>query len=264
MGKLSDIADWVERLPEQGRYVFTRQEAEGFSNASRVAVQHALRRMKERGRIVAPRRGFYVLVPAEYRVAGCPPASWFIDDLMRHLGRRYYVALLSAAALHGAAHQQPMVFQVVVDRPVRDMKAGRVKIETHRKRAMDDIATSEVQTETGTMVVATPETTAFDLIHFPAAAGFWDNVATVLAELTERLSPDRLLQAAKRAMLSDVQRLGYLLDLVSQDRLADPLAGWLGKRRTTVVRLRSDKPAGDHGLVSRWRLIPNEHVEPDL
>ena len=157
-----------------------------------------------------------------------------------------------------------MVFQAVVDRPVRDMAAGRVKIELHRRRSMEDIATIEVQTETGTMLVSSPETTVFDLVHFPAAAGYWGNIATVLSELAERLSPDRLLRAARRAKLSEVQRLGYLLELLGEHRLADPLAGWIGTRRTTIVRLRSDRPAGDHGLVSRWRLIPNERVEPDL
>jgi len=29
------------------------------------------------------------------------------------------VGVLSAAAIHGAAHQQPMIFQVVTDKPTR-------------------------------------------------------------------------------------------------------------------------------------------------
>jgi hypothetical protein len=57
------------------------------------------------------KRRFNFPRPLEYREAGGPPASWFIDDLMRFLGQPYYVGLLSAAAIHGAAHQQPMVFQ---------------------------------------------------------------------------------------------------------------------------------------------------------
>ena len=35
---------------------------------------------------------------------------------MAHLSQPYYVALLSAAAYHGAAHQKPQVFQVMVPR----------------------------------------------------------------------------------------------------------------------------------------------------
>ncbi len=36
------------------------------------------------------------------RVAGCPPARWFIDDLIGFLGQSYYVGLLSAAAISTA------------------------------------------------------------------------------------------------------------------------------------------------------------------
>jgi hypothetical protein len=99
---------------------------------STVAIEAALRRLKRRGRIASPRRGFYVLVPVEYREAGCPPVSWFIDDLMRFLKQPDYVGLLSAAAIHGAAHQQPMLFQVVTDRPSRPVRVGRVRIGGHR------------------------------------------------------------------------------------------------------------------------------------
>lgn len=75
-----------------------------------------------------PRREFYVVVPPEYRATGSPPASWFIDELMRHLEQPYYVGLLSAAAIHGASHQQPMTFQVVTSRSTREMRTGKVII----------------------------------------------------------------------------------------------------------------------------------------
>jgi len=51
--------------------------------------------------------------------------------------------------------------------------------------------TTWIQTETGTMRVATPETTAFDRVRYPAAAGHLSNIATVLAELTEWLKTRR-------------------------------------------------------------------------
>ena len=79
------LSRWVEQLQSQGRYTFTRGEAEAKTDRSFVAAQSALRRLKKRSRIVSPRRGFYVVIPPEYRTAGSPPASWFIDDLR---GRR--------------------------------------------------------------------------------------------------------------------------------------------------------------------------------
>ena len=96
------------------------------------------------------------------------------------------------------------------------------------------------------------------------AAGHWNNVATVLSELAEKLNRARLLQIAPLVNLPDVQRLGYLLDLVGEGDLAEPLAGWLAERRTTVVRLRTDRPRGVARIVTRWRIFPNERVEFDL
>lgn len=258
------IADWVEALQASGRYVFTREDAEGGLGGSRIAVQTALRRLKQKGRIASPRRGFYVVVPPEYRAAGCLPASWFIDDLMIHLGLHYYVGLLSAAALHGAGHQQPMIFQVIADRATRPMQAGRVLIEVHTSRTVKVMPVTRIETETGTMVVAAPETTAFDVVRFYSAVGHWNNVATVLSELAEKIDRDRLVDVAPHVQLPDVQRLGYLLSVVGEGELAEPLAGWLSARRTTVVLLRTDRPRGEGEVDPRWRLVPNEQVDIDL
>ena len=129
MPKKPAMSDWVEQLQSLGRFIFTRSRADSETERSSVAVQAALRRLKEQGRIVSPRRGFYVVVPPEYRATGSPPASWFIDELMRHLDQPYYVGVLSAAAIHGSSHQQPMVFQVVTDKPTREMRVGKVTIQ---------------------------------------------------------------------------------------------------------------------------------------
>lgn len=264
MDAKAHIFNWIEGLPADGRYTFTRRDAEEASMASFVAVQSALRRLKQRGHIVSPRRGFYVIVPPELREAGSPPASWFIEDLMRFCGCDYYVGLLSAAALYGAAHQQPMVFQVLTDKLSARMKAGRITIQTRRSRAVGRSPIQRVKTETGTMAVSTPEATALDLVRFPHTSGHLNNITTVLVELAEQMDPVRLVEAAELGRLPDAQRLGYLLDLLQEARLAGPLAEWLAARRTTIVALRTDKPIDDNKTDPRWRVIPNEAVEPDL
>ncbi len=264
MANPGPLHDWIEALPGKGRYVFSRADAESVSDASPQAVEVTLRRLKKRGSIVSPRRGFYVLVPPEYRSAGSPPASWFIDDLLRHLGRRYYVALLSAAALHGAGHQQPMAFQILCDADERDLELGRVRIEFHVSRLVAGAATQEIQTETGTMVVSTPETTAFDLVRFPSAAGYWSNVATVLSELAESLEPELLAVGAERVPRSDSQRLGWLLDLLEERALAEALTAALGGKRLVPTPLSTARDASGAPLDPRWRVLVNDDVEPDL
>ena len=254
---------WVEHLQSQGRYTFTRTQAESETERSFVAAQTALRRLKEHGRIVSPRRGFYVIVPPEYRATASPPASWFIDELMFYLDQPYYVGLLSAAAIHGAAHQQPMVFQVITSKPTREMRAGKVAIRFSMSSKASQMPVISMQTETGTMSVATPETTAFDLVRYQAGAGHLSNAATVLAELAERMDAQVLVSMAHLVRLPDVQRLGYLLDAVGEDNLAGPLARWLDMRKPRIIALRPGEPA-DVEVNQRWHVLPNEELEVDL
>ena len=51
-------------------------------------------------------RGFYVCVPDRYQLRGDVPPSFYVDDLMRQLGREYYLGLTSSAAIWGAGHQR--------------------------------------------------------------------------------------------------------------------------------------------------------------
>jgi predicted transcriptional regulator of viral defense system len=257
------VAEWVDSLQAAGRYTFTRHDLRALSGRSTIAIDAALRRLKRRGRLQCPRRGFFVIVPIEHRSAGCPPASWFVADLMRFLGQRYYVGILSAAALHGAAHQQPMAFQVVTERVTRPAFAGRVRIEFHKSRGMHRMPVIETTTETGTMRVASPELTAFDLVRYPAAAGYWNNVATVLAELAERMQPEALARCARLQAGPDVQRLGYVLESLGRRDLAGVLAARLGKGRFRPVLLASKHKRGRAKVQRTWRVFPNVAIDPD-
>lgn len=263
MSSRPTMSHWIELLQSRGRYTFTRTEAESETGRSFVAAQSALRRLKERGRIVSPRRGFYVVVPPEYRAAGSPPASWFIDELMRYLGQPYYIGLLSAAAIHGAAHQRPLVFQVVTSKPTRAIRVGKVAVQFSMSSRVEQMPVMEKQTETGTMHVATPETTAFDLVRYQAGAGHLSNAATVLAEMAERLDSRALVTIAPLVGLPDVQRLGYLLDAIGASDLTGPLARWLQKRRPRAVPLRPGEPA-DAEVDRRWHVLRNAELEVDL
>ncbi len=257
------ISHWVEELQSEGRYTFTRSEAEARTGRSFVAAQTALRRLRQQGRIVSPRRGFFVIVPPEYRAAGSPPASWFIDDVMEYLNQPYYVGLLSAAAIHGAAHQQPMVFQLMTTKPTRPMRTGRVAIQLFMNSKIALMPVVEAQTETGTMRVSTPEVTAFDLVRYPLAAGQLSNTATVLAELVERIDRNALVALAPLVRLSDVQRLGFLLEAVGAAETAEPLATWIQTRHPRTVPLRPGRSA-DVEHDPRWHVLPNDELEIDL
>ncbi|HVE87152.1 MAG TPA: type IV toxin-antitoxin system AbiEi family antitoxin [Myxococcales bacterium] len=260
----SSLAGFVDALQGSGRYVLTRPEAIEALGVSDEALQAAVRRLAAKRRIVVPRRGFFVIVPVEYRSAGAPPPDWFIDDLMKFECQPYYVGLLSAAALHGAAHQQPQEFQVVTNAPLRPTRAGRARIRFFTKRHLERTPAIQVKTETGFMRVSTPEATAIDLVRYARSAGHLANVATVLGELAEKLDPGRLVEAARADVeLSHVQRLGHLLDLVGAASIGEPLAAWLEAQRPRVIALRPGRALKTAARDSRWHVAINEQVEVD-
>jgi len=258
------LSDLIDAHQASGRYALTRDEALATLGISEEALKKAVQRLVAKRRLAVPRRGFLVIVPIEYRDAGAPPASWFIDSLMKFHGRPYYVGLLSAAALHGAAHQQPQEFQVVTDRQFRPAMAGRARIRFFRKRRLESTPTMSLKTETGSMAVSTPEATALDLLRYLAPAGHLGNVATVLAELAERLDASRLVDAARaEGDVSAAQRLGYLLELVGAGEVAAGLADWIAAERARLVPLRADRSPRRGHKDARWRVVVNEKVEAE-
>lgn len=256
------LTKFVDRLQESGRYTFTREEAAYSCGLSDVALRHAALRLQKQNRLVMPRRGFFVLVPLEYRSAGAPPPAWYIDALMRFHGRPYYVGLLSAAALHGAAHQQAQEFQVVTDRALRPVTVGRTPLRFLYKRHQARTSTVAWKVETGTMLVSSPEATAFDLVRYPIAAGGLGNIVSVLAELAEKIDPERLLKAADaETELAAVQRCGLLLELAGAGDKIERLAAWIANRRPRTIPLRADRDAKGAPKSQRWRLLVNERIE---
>ncbi len=251
-------------MQASGRYVFGREEALAVLGVSESAFKQAARRLAAKRRIVAPRRSFFVVVPLEYRNAGAPPPSWFIADLLAYHGQPYYVGLLSAAALHGAAHQQPQEFQVITDRPLRPALAGGMRLRFFKKRHPERTAAMDVKTETGTMRVSTPEATALDLLRYVEGAGGLGNVATVFAELAEEIDGQRLVEAAKTEELSVAQRLGFLLELVEATEVTGPLRRWIEKSRPRPTLLRPGVGSRNASKNLQWQVIVNDTVEPDL
>ena len=88
--------DYVADLAERGRHHFTTDEAVGAIGSPRSSVRAQLRRLKVRGVIAKPVRGFNMIVPAKHRSRGCLPAEQFIPQLMDLAGEPYYFARRSA------------------------------------------------------------------------------------------------------------------------------------------------------------------------
>lgn len=258
------FSDIIAQLASEGRTCFSFEELKQSVPSSPEALKAAIRRLMKKGHLVMPYRGFYVIVPPEYRSLGCRPAEQFIPDLMQHLGEVYYVGLLSAAAYHGAAHHRPQVFQVMVAKPRRAIQCGRVRVDFIVKKNVHDMPTQWRNTPAGILKFSTPECTAFDLVGYFKQCGWLDNVATVLAELAEKLDGQKLVSLVERLPTAWAQRLGYLLELVGASRLAEPLADCIDMKRPVRTPLLPSAGIKGARYDGRWRLFVNIEVEAEV
>jgi len=210
-----------------------------------------------------PFRGFYVIVTPEHRKLGCLPAHQFIPALMAHLDEPYYVGLLTAAEHHGATHNRPQSFQVILPRTRTGITCGGVRVDFIARKNIAYIPTQDFKTPRGYLKVSTPEVTAFDLAGYPHHAGGLDNAATVLSELAEKIDAVKLVRIADLSPIAWSQRLGYLLELVGESDLAEGLAEYINCKDAVPVPLSPSQPFKGVRQEPRWRLLPNEKVEPE-
>jgi predicted transcriptional regulator of viral defense system len=79
-------------------------------------------------------------------------------------------------------------------------------------------------TNSGYLNISCSELTAFDLLIYEKNVGGINRVATVLSELTETLGFENIsIEFLKSLNVAIIQRLGYLLDLLEFEELANVL-----------------------------------------
>ena len=262
------LLDWIERLQSKGRITFSYQEViDSFSARSESAIIQSLARLSQRGRVVPVYKGFYLIVPVEYAAKEILPPILFIDYLMEFLAKPYYIGLLSAAALYGAAHQQPQEFFVITNTKQLSTKKKGIKINYVIKKTIPTQFLDNRKTETGFVKVSSPELTAFDLVYYSNRIGGINRTSTVLNELSEsmdtgKIEPDLL----KLFSVATIQRLGYILEgVLNEVQLASKLWRISQDLRLNFFRqpLSTGKKKSGYETDPRWNIIINTKIDID-
>lgn len=265
----NDYIDWLNQRAMRGKSFFTKDDFKGaFVNVTDGSLAVALSRLVDGGWIVSPWQNFYVIVPIQYKLKGEVPPSYYIDELMQFLGRRYYVSLLTAASLHGAGHQRAMSFFVTVDgAPLRNAVRSGTKLLLFQKKEIDLRFTKEVRTEGGYMNVSSPLMTALDLVQDERKVGGLSRVAEVLYELAEKLDlGDEHLDLIRQYGSPILQRFGYLLKVLELEELEDK---WYDLCMKTGLKFKfallkpSVEKHEDDERDKRWKIIINQEIDID-
>lgn len=262
--------DWVFSLLAKGQYAFSiaaiRKE---FSNHSKEAIKSTLKRLVDKSLIVSIHKGYYLIIPPQYKSKGVLPLTLYLDDFMKELNRPYYLGLLNAAAFYGAAHQQPQEYYVVTNFPVlRPTHKKGVKVNYISKQIVPDNFLEDRKIESGYIKISMPILTAIDLVQFSKRVGGLNRVATILFELIETINPDTINDnLLNHAPVTAFQRLGYLFDKTFNNQpLAEIIFKMLKESSIELYRTPLKITASTKGcpVDEKWRVVVNTTIDIDL
>lgn len=259
---------YIDDLRSDGKYSFTAFDLRKRFNFSDEALKKSLQRLKKAKKVVMVRKAFYVIVPPEYRAKGIIPPGLYVHDLMKFLGRDYYVGLLNAAAFHGSAHQQPQSYSIITTgAPLRNIQTDQVSICFLTKKTWNQKEIENRKVSTGFINVSSPELTALDLINYYDIVGGFDRIATILEELSESIRAKKLVDSAKHyTKVTVIQRLGYMLDhVLDEGKLGNILYDYLQTIpfHPCLLSPQTIKPKR-MATGNRWKIVPNIEVETDV
>ncbi|GHU91411.1 hypothetical protein FACS1894155_11040 [Bacteroidia bacterium] len=268
--EIKNIDDWIIYRYKRGTATFSRHElVADFSDLSEQTVKNNLNLLVNKGQIFPVFKGFYSVIPISYALMGIVPPEFYIDDLMKHLNREYYVGLLNAATHYAAAHQKPQIFSVIASLPtLRDTTKRNIKINfIATRKAIPPKWRKAIRGENGDFWISKPELTAADLITFQKEIGGLNRACTVIYELMETVKFGKLDKTFfEYVPTSTIQRLGYLLENeLEQQQQADIL---FSKAKTYNCKfqklpLKNNNSVENCKINAKWKIIINEAIEID-
>lgn len=263
------LQKWIKDRAIHGFPTFSIEDVrETGMYSSEQILQNELYRLCSNKTIASVYRGFYVIIPVQYVLRGSVPATYYIDQLMAYLSKPYYVCMLSAAELLGAAHQRPQQFSVMTTFPKRRVVSTRnVIIDWFYREGLPEDALITKNTETGTIRISNPLLTAADLVQYQQHVGGLSRVATILEELSEQINiKSQFASLASFVKKVTWQRLGYILEhVVEENELADELYEQIRNIPGSLMYMPLSTSAEDNTSErnSRWKININVQIEKD-
>lgn len=241
-------------LWSQDTDLFDLQEAQKVLDVPRQSAAEVLHRLRRKGRVVAVRKGTYLVVPPHVEEGGAWSETIYrVVDVL--LEEDYYVGFWSAMNYWEMTEQIPRVTHVAVLRRRRlfAFHGQRVRFVTLKPERLFGSVRRNLQR--GGFYVSDRERTVVDSLLLPRYSGGMEGAAQALAEAGDELDWNRMAGYVERLAVDAVRRrLGYLLEELG-------LASSLRRRlRRPSPGFRWLDPSGPKERLSyskRWGLIVN-------
>lgn len=263
------IREWIRDREIGGFPTFSVDDVrQTFPDYSEQVIKNELFRLSTQGILCPVYKGFYVIIPPQYAAKRMVPPIYYIDQLMSYLNKPYYISLLNAAEILGAAHQRPQKFSVMTIFPKSSVSSSKNNslVWGYRKEIPSDFLLFK-NSETGVIYYSNAELTAIDIVHYEQYIGGLSRAATILDELAENLdfrrASDNLFNYTS---IATIQRLGYILDdILEQKEIAEVLHSELLTyvKRFRYIPLSTHKTDKNAEKNTRWKVNINSIIETD-
>lgn len=280
------IRKWIQSLEEKGIYSFSMQELkEVFPLLKEKTILNTLGTLKKQEKLLPLWNGIYSIVRfvdignatdnRAIREEGKP--YFYIETLMQHLKREYYVALLSAVEVHLSPKEALQANEITVITslpPLRDSFRGQGKIRYFVKKDIKNLREIGVKRKTlpfsikeRTLRVASLELTAVDLLLYEKEIGGIQKAVEVIQRIKNHLSWQELpTEVILSTPVSIFQRLGYVLSFIKEEELAERLKERVlstGKKFRRTL-LKTDVPEkGGEPFCPIWKIVVNISLQND-
>ena len=208
------VREWVRTREITGKPLFSFSDLKvAFPSSADQLLLNNRSRLKRDRILYSPYKSFYVVLPPQYVLIGSVPASYYMEELMGRLGKKYYFGLLTAAAMWGSAHQRPMVDCVMTEPPRLSSAADKRNVRWVYRPSLPVQHACVKNGEYGVVRYSSAELTAVELVQYESHAGGMSRVATVIEELLEATdfahAADGVFRVCKDTA---IQRLGYIVE----------------------------------------------------
>ncbi|MEQ8686563.1 MAG: type IV toxin-antitoxin system AbiEi family antitoxin [Imperialibacter sp.] len=260
-------SEYIKQLLSVEEYSFSLEEIITATNKGEIAVRSELSRLVVKKEIVNLRKGFYLIIPPRYSLAGKLPVQLYSEKLFSYLNRRYYLGLYTAAKIHGASHQQTQRDYLLIEKPkLNDIKKKHFDIRFFTTSNWPEDCIQTKKLDAGNYKISSPSLTLADLVHHQTKLGGLNRMSATVEELAEELTEDDLARLLSwYPHKSTVQRMGFLLEsLLRESQLTDTLMRYLELEKYFPVLLSPSSSQKPGKVYNKWKVDVNIKLDNDL